>query len=507
MKKSLAVFLAMCALSSGAYAANVPDDYGGRVNYAPSGNDEELKNEIVHKEPNQASGAPIRVVADKAEYNEETGDFYASGNVVMNQNGQTVKTDYAEGNVKNGQVFMKQGGQLLEGGLDMHGDWVYYNFLSKTGEIQRVDGQNYTKQEWYKAPDATIKNGNLYAEHGATMSYCPAKKHPPCMSVEAKFFEIIPHKMMIARDCWVKVRGVKVYHKDRWINDLTKKHHSKISPKVGYEDDQGAFIGLDYDRPLWKRANFFAQGRYYSHDDWKYWYEVNQDADDFDITYGNGWVDNDGDWYHKNSNIKFNLKRHRILKGLPLSYSGYFERGIWKRWYRDRDVKFSPTSRHTEYGAYLYHDPIHFFNSKKNYLNLYIGKTWTREEVGDSVTSSNVYGATFTQEFGDNLKVWVGFYDQKYIDNRLFDLNQPDMARELRPGIQYTTPNKKNIFTFVYRYNLREGTYDGYNYGHRYEWDLTWKHHFCCWDLEVIYERRYAKQDHRLRVFYYFSFL
>jgi len=508
MKKSLLFVVAASLLSMGVCsAANVLDDYGGKVQYAPSCDDEFRKENTVQRYNKKETAAPVRVSADKAEYNDDTGDFYASGNVVLTQNGQTIRTTYAEGNMKNGQVFLKQGGEFAEGGLRMQGDWIYYNFMSKSGEMQKVSGRNHTKNEWYSAPDARIRNGNLHAEHGATMSWCPAKKNPPCMSVEAKYFEIIPHKMMIAKDCWVKVRGKKIYHRDRWVNDLTKKHHSKISPRAGYDSDQGASIGLVFDRPLWKGANFYAEGRYFSHDNWKYWYEVNQDADDFDITYGNGWVDNDGDWYHKNSNIRFNLKPHRIAKGLPLSYSGYFERGIWRRWYRNGSQRYSPASMHTDYGVYLYHDPIHFFNSKKNYLNLYIGKTWTREEVGNSNTSSNAYGATFTQELGRDWKVWVGYYDNKYIDNRLFDINQPDMAKELRPGIQYTTPNKRDTLSLVYRHNLKDGSYNGYNYGHRYQMDLSWKHRFCCWDFEVVYERRYAKQDNRLRISYNFSFM
>lgn len=505
MKKILALGLSICAFSTGVYAANVPDDYGGRVNYAPSGKDEVAKQDIIEPANKSEEGKPVRLTADKVEYNEETGDFYAEGNVVVSQNGQVLKSTYAEGNMKNGQVFMKSGGEFIEGTLDMHADWIYYNFLSKSGEIQKIDGCNYAKQEWYNAPDAVVRNGVIYAEHGATMSYCPAKKHPPCMSVEAKTFEIIPNKRMVAKDCWVKIRGAKVYHRARWENDLTKKRQSKFSPKAEYDSDKGLGIGLDYDHPLWSRASINASGRYYSHDSWKYWYGITQDANDFVISYGHGWQDYDGDWYHKNSNWRFDLKRHRIAKGLPLSYSAYLESGIWKRWYRDAK-NYSPTSRHTEYGVYLYHDPIHLFNSEKNSLNLYIGKTWTREELTDRRSNTNVYGATFSQKFGNNVSFWIGYYDQRYQDDRIFDIGQPDMAQELRPGLQYTSPNGKDVITAVYRYNIKDGTYNGFNYGHKYSFGVTWLHHFCCWDMQVEYERRYAHQDNRLSISFNFSF-
>ncbi|MDO4935383.1 MAG: hypothetical protein Q4E42_01830 [Phascolarctobacterium sp.] len=512
MTKSVVMSMIVCALMSSVYAANgVPNEYGGGdVRSIPNQN--AAKEEVGEAKitPKKAeSAAPMKLDADKAEYDQETGDFFAQGNVVLRQNGQVIRTDYAEGNMKTGQVFLKQGGELSENGVVMHADWAYYNFLSKTGELQKVSGTNYTKQEWYQAPDAVIKDGKMVAEHGATMSRCPSVKHPPCLSVVAKSFEVIPNDKMIAKDCWVKVRGVKIYHKDRWENDLTNRHQSKYMPHIGYDSDKGIKLELDIEHPLWEGGTAGADLHYYGHDHWKPNFWIKQDFKDFVVGVSDGWQEDDDDWYRKDTNWTFNWKRHRLIKGLPLTYSAYAEHGLWKRRYDDPQPgqsRYSDRSWHTEYGGYIYHDPIHFFGSKRNSLNLYVGKKYTRESLTDEHTSSNLYGATLSQKIGSNLDVWIGFYDEKVSDDRLFDIGQADMSREWRPGFRYITHNKRDEITGVYRLNAKQGVYNNREYGHRYEFDLTWTHHFCCWDLEFRYEKEFYKNDHKFTVHYYFNF-
>lgn len=40
--------------------------------------------------------------------------------------------------MKTGDVWLKQGGTLVEPQSTMNGEWAYYNFNSKTGEIKRL---------------------------------------------------------------------------------------------------------------------------------------------------------------------------------------------------------------------------------------------------------------------------------------------------------------------------------------------------------------------------------
>lgn len=93
-------------------------------------------------------------------------------------------------------------------------------------------------------------------------------------------------------------------------------------------------------------------------------------------------------------------------------------------------------SWHTEYGAFLNHDRIYLFNSKKTSLDLTIGKKWTRESADDSVESTNVYYATLAQKISPHWNTWVGYYREDFTTD-VFTYDQPDMAKELRNGLQY----------------------------------------------------------------------
>lgn len=80
---------------------------------------------------------PITLWGDRATYDQGSGDFVAEGNVKIVQGDETLLTTRAEGNMKTGDVWLKQGGTLQEPDTTMNGEWVYYNFNSKTGEIKK----------------------------------------------------------------------------------------------------------------------------------------------------------------------------------------------------------------------------------------------------------------------------------------------------------------------------------------------------------------------------------
>ena len=57
--------------------------------------------------------------------------FFAEGNVKIVQGDETILTTRAEGNMKTGDVWLKQGGTLQEPDTTMNGEWVHYNFNSE----------------------------------------------------------------------------------------------------------------------------------------------------------------------------------------------------------------------------------------------------------------------------------------------------------------------------------------------------------------------------------------
>ena len=444
--------------------------------------------EPTEKEKNMDKPLPINFAGDKAEYDSVSGDFYLQGNVVITQGKEILKTTYAQGNMKTGDVWLEQGGTIIEPGSTLSGKWAYYNFNTKTGEIKEVHGTG--DKDWYSAPHATIHPDKMVMDEGGTMSRCPAVNHVPCLSVTAKTFEIYPKQKMVAKDVKVYVKGKHIYSKDIWVRDLTETNKTRIIPRIGYDgSDNGAFIKIDAEWNFGEKTKLNVDLPYYTKADFKPMVELEHDERNFSLTYKTGWEEDDDDWYKKQNNWKFEYKPHHFIDGLPLSYSGYFEYGLWKNDNTGRK------SWHKEYAAFLRHDPIYLFGSKNTVLDLTVGKKWVHESYTDDTNATDLYYAVLSQKIASKWSTWVGWYRED-ITTTLFDIGQPDMDQELRNGLRYKADDK-NVFTVINRYDLDNST--------QYETNYRWLHRFCCWALEFEYEKEHhGDHDDSFKVYYYF---
>ena len=496
MKKTFLATALALGLCVPAYAAQYTNSDSDRYS-APAFEDEAEQTTVnksvphkkskkeVEKEAQQA--LPIHLTADHAEYDSVSGDFHASGNVIVTQGTDKLLTTYATGNMKTGDVWLEQGADVQQPENKMHGKWAHYNFNTKTGEIKEISGTGV--KDIYNAPHAIIYPDKLVVDEGGTMSRCPAVKHPPCLSVKAKTFEIYPKEKMVAHDVQVFIRGKHVYSRDLWVNNFNDDSKTKIMPRIGYDgSDNGAYVKLEISQPVSEKTMINIDLPKYSKAGFKPVYGVDHNERNFSINYFTGWDEDDDVWYKKENNWRFNYKNHHIVDGLPLSYSGYFEYGLWKR------ETGGYSSWHKEYAVYLNHDPIYLFNSKNTVLNLTVGKKWVNESQTGETRSTDMYYATLGQRLTPKWRTWVGYYREDQTSD-LFDIGQPDMAQELRNGVTFS-PDSKNAFSIINRYDVSKGN--------QYETDYRWLHKFCCWALELTYEKKQYEDDNSFKIHYYF---
>ncbi len=430
---------------------------------------------------------PIRLTADHAEYDGESGDFEAKGNVVVIQGKEKITTVHAKGNLQTGDILLERGGTVTDVQSTVTGKWAHYNFNTKNGELKEISGKS--EKDFFKGDHAFIENGKIVLDQGAVSSRCPAVKHPPCLSVSAKTVEIYPKDRIVAHNVKVYVKGKHIYSKDLWINRLDGSKQSRIMPRLGFDSRRNGFYGkLDVSLPVSARTEFNAELKQYSKAGFRPMYSAEHDAKNFRLSYKYGWEEDDDIWYKKKNTWRFDYKTHRIAAGLPLTYSGYFEYGLWRK----EHAKYQ--SWHKEYAVYLNHDPIRLFNSDKTTLNLTVGKKWVNESYTGDTVSTNMYYATLRHKFDAKWSTWMGYYRERRT-SELFDIGQADMNKELRNGLQFHLDDK-NTFTVVNRYDLDKKE--------QYETNFRWLHRFCCWALELDYTREHAKDDHTFRVHYYF---
>lgn len=480
---SAALAVSLCAP---AYAAQFTNTGDARYEN-PVAEDGFVPNTAVRdSDTDQTVALPIILTGDHAQYDNVSGDFYADGDVVVTQGNQVIHTNHVHGNLKTGDVWLEQGGELKEQGTTTKAQWAYYNFNSKTGELKQLSGKS--RKDYFYAPHGTIEPDKIVMDQGATTSRCPAVEHPRCLEVKAKTIEVYPHDKIVAKDVQVFVRGKHIYSRDIWETSLSGKSKERILPHFGFKDDsKGTYINISYERNLSEKTKVYADLDYYSKDGFRPLYGVSHDERNFTVTFENGWFEDDDEWIKKQTDIRLDYKPHHFSDKLPLSYSGYYEHGLWKN---DDTGK---RSWHTEYGAFLNHDRIYMFGGNTT-LDLTIGKKWTKESLDDTSSSTNVYYATLGQKITDKWRTWAGYYREDFTTD-LFNYGQPDMPVELRNGLEYKFDDK-NTATIINRYDLD---------GHRnYETDYRFTHRFCCWQLSIELQDEHYKDDKSVEIKYEF---
>ena len=458
-----------------------------------------------------AKKLPLIIKGNDARYSSESGDFVIEGNVSLEQGTTKMYSSKAVGNEKTGDIWLLEGGTLRDPTNTVNSRWAHYNFNKETGELLHIKGaagsnRRNTKLDYYEAPHGIIENGMMILDKGGMTTRCPAVKYHPCLSVKAKTIIMIPNDRIIARNVQVFVKGKHVYSRDVWINDLQKKANP-INPRIGWDDERGWHVSLEYNRPignplLKNPTTFYMEQTYYSKSKYKPFYGIRHDQKDFYVRVNSGYVydsDNDaldeGVWLHKKIDWGLFLKPHRIAKGLPLSVNGYITHGLWKY------NHFNWESWHTEKAVFLRHDRFYPLGGKKLYMDLMVGRKWIHESLNNSTTrrygnslNTNIYHGTLGYRFSDKWNIWTTYHNE-HRTSYLFSKGQPSFTKDWSMGIAWK-PDKHNTFTIVNRRNMDSNSYTHGNYTTTF----TWSHRFCCEVLSVSYQKKHYNRDNEWTV-------
>lgn len=459
----------------------------------------------------QEAAIPVYVKGDHVEYDNATGDFSANGKVRVRQGDEVMLTDYCFGNFNTGDIYLLEGGTLLEPGNRTNAKWMHFNFNTKTGEMKDVSGRG--TKDFYTAPHATVMPDKVLADLGGTTTRCTAKQHVPCMHVEAGSIEFYPREKMVAHDVKVYIKGAHIYSRKLWVNEF-KRNKNLIRPKVGWKNKENGFYGqLEYNHPLTEKDSIQAVWTKYSRAGFKPEYSYTHEEKNWDFRYFYGWDEDDDYWYKKENDFRLRYKPHHFIKGVPLTISANWEYGLWSRWKASsKETSFWPFSDrsgfkswHNEYAFYVNHDPIKLFGPNTT-LHLTYGRKWMHEGLSGEHIATNVYYQTLRHRFNDNLYVWASNLREKRATSQMFDLGQADMDREFRVGVQYK-PTKNDVLSVVNRYNYGNNAKEsgvGRQAHGQYETIYNWYHRFCCWAFQVSYEKEWYKDDKTIKMQYFF---
>lgn len=443
------------------------------------------------REVDSESTLPITIYGDQVEYNSETGNFYAKGNVRLYQGNQRLYTAQAQGNSKTGDVYLMTGGRVIQetgnGSTVTNGQWGHYNFLDKTGTVKNISGVSGT--DIFHGDIGEIYPDRVELTSGGTTTRCPAVKHPPCVEVKAEKVVIYPKDKIIAYNVKVFVKGKHIYSRDRWINrmDDNGEENSSLLPHIGHDSKHGWEITQDIDVPVAQNNTLKAKLKYYSKIGWRPMFVDTQDEKNFYVQIQDGHDENsDNYWIRKYHDVKLGYKSHKFWDKLPLNYSGYISHGLWKD---TRGLK----SWHTEYAGFITHDPIRLTHEDKPlYLNLGAGSKWTKETKGTTTRQTPLYSATLNKSFDGGWNTWLGYYYEKQ-NMSLFDYANPSMEREIQWGLSKQIDHS-NWVNFTLRYDKINSRV--------YEYIYRWTHDFCCFRLGVEFRQKKYNGEHEWDVTY-----
>lgn len=421
---------------------------------------------------------PVTIEGDDISFDNQTGDVYAKGNVVIKQAPATVYADDIRGNTKRTEVNIDGKAKVMQPGMNLDGYATFYNYQDHVGNMGEAKGiVDYEKHVTAKhiefLPDE-------YIIYNGTVTKCPAKK--PDYHMRAKKIEIWPDDRMVAYDAQFLIKDKIIYSTPRYETKIGKNKQKSAFPRIGYNSDNGVYVTQNFQYPLADTIMAEANIGYYSKHDFKNDYEVTKYDPNYTLTLRAGdYLDDDDDWMKKEPELEFKYATKRIAGG-PWKYD--FD-AVYGKWRDD-----NKSSWHQDYTLYFSRDPIHL--SKTFTLSLGTGYEIVKESYDGSQINTMKYDATLHKKVNDKINVYTGYhYTKNNSQTSLFNYDNSDVGQELASGISYRFDDKNSI-SISQSFDLANGSVADMYY--------SWQHNLHCWDMTLTYHKDYQEKDDKIKV-------
>ena len=383
--------------------------------------------------------APAMFEGDELFYDMKTGDVFATGHVKVTQDeGRRLLSDEAKGNLKTQDVYVEDRAKLMQlvsgkTKLRLDGWHLNYNYGKKTGTMYSAAGKagsHYIKGEKIELfPDRVLVTKGVATK-------CGAKK--PDYNWKAEKIEIFPEDVMILHNASFYIKGVRVFHKKRYVVDISGTQEQPRMPRVGYDDEDGWWISDEIKIPVARRLEWANYLKFMSHQKFKGYSELKwnnshgSERIKYSLLYGY-LEDSDDRWLKKEPSFTYEYG-NRICKQLPLSYSLNYEVGRWYQSFRD-GRRPSIRSTHRYYYAGISHDPIIFFKDFRLFLSAGYAITKETYNGGSTVKGFN-WNALLMKDISPAVTAYTGYYyTAQNTANSVFSYDLDSYSRKLEYGL------------------------------------------------------------------------
>ncbi|MGP1366915.1 MAG: LPS-assembly protein LptD [Schwartzia sp. (in: firmicutes)] len=375
---------------------------------------------------------PIALEGDDMFYDEATGEVYAKGNVRITEiDARRFLSEEARGNLKEQVVKVDGRAHLVQmtpgaAQADMEGYRAVYHYGKQTGRMEEVKGK-------YGQYYITGRRIEMYPDkiliYDGSQTKCGAKT--PDYRLSGDLIEIYPGKEMLIHEVKYWLKDKVIYTRSLYRQDLSKPEKGLDLPRVGYDSDNGAWIGQKFDWQITPHINAYANVRYYSRAKARNMVGVDwgNGGNSISLQYGQ-FHDTDNHWIKKAPTLIYQYSH--ALGDLPASYTLKYEIGRWKDRY---------TSTHRYYGVTVTPNPLPLGRTARILTSF--GYAVTKESYDNSTVKGFDYSATLMKDFGRDVTAYVRYsYSSANINNSLFAYNLDAYSRKLSFGVSWALSDR-----------------------------------------------------------------
>lgn len=367
--------------------------------------------------PAWAAQAPITLEANYLQYNEETGELSASGNVKLNQDMTQIYTQELAGNIQTGEMLAN--GQVIwtEEANTLTGEELNYNYKTKTGQMGaskgNMDGILVDAQTIALMPEKSI------VTH-ASVTKCPAKI--PDYKMTADKVEVYPGDKLVAYNASFWIKNTKLFTIPKYTKSLIENDNASAMPRVGYDSKDGLFIKQYFEYPLKDKLAVMTELAYYDRRGFEPQFGVINRSEHTKVSLITGAQSNEDDeWVDRRPELVYTHEAFPIGK-LPLNmkYSLYTGRMVEED--TNTDLWRSGGS------LYINHNPIQLSDNTTLHLGGGYEYTWYENYDKRTIWRGNIGIKTAVN---DRINVGVGFNHAQTNGSSPFIFDDEDIKNEL----------------------------------------------------------------------------
>lgn len=186
--------------------------------------------------------------ADEIDYNSETGDASARGNVryknlISKENIQAERAEYNV-NTEEGQFWNVTG--------------------TSPSQIQARPGLLTTNNPLYFEGERAEKQGEKYVLYNGAVTNCSVPK--PWWMLRGPKFDIVPNERAISYSSVFRLRGVPIFYSPYYYKTLGKEQRKSgfLAPLIGNSNRLGQTLGLTYYWAINRSYDATYRGQYYT---------------------------------------------------------------------------------------------------------------------------------------------------------------------------------------------------------------------------------------------------